>query len=249
MVFYDNSKVTNGICQEIDRLCDSDDTSYPRLDKTARVNSALEEVVGSIINADGVWEWDDTNQTDLPVGTGTLVEGQESYSFAAEYLKVKRIKVKDVNGNWYLLSQIDGSDLEGDGLAIERLFGLTSGNPNKGFPLYYDILGDSIRLYPAPTSTSVTLTSGMKVEFVRTAVLFTAVSTTAIDSTSPGLPSTHHLLLAYKAALPFCATYKKDRVQWLMSRIDEMQKTLIKFFAKRNPNRRQIMGMISKTFR
>jgi hypothetical protein len=218
------------------------------------VNIALEELVGKIISSDGAWEWDDTNQTDLPVGTGTLVEGQESYSFASEYLKIKRIKVKTVNGQWILLKQIDQRELEGEGQAIETYFGLTSGNPNKGLPEYYDILGDSIRLYPSPTSTVVTLTSGLKVEFVRTAVLFSVVGTdaspsTAADATAPGLPSTYHVLLAYKAALPFCMTYKKDRVALYLNQIQKMETDLLKFYARRNPNHRNIMTSKGILFR
>lgn len=249
MFFYDATN-KRAICQEIDRLCDSDDTAYPRLDKTARVNDALEELVGDIISKDGTWEWDDTNQADLPVGTATLVEGQESYSFAAEYLKIKRLKIKDINGNWLPLEQLDQEDLRYQGFAVEQYFGLdSSGNPKKGLPLFYDILGDSFRLYPAPTSTSVTLASGLKVEFVRTATFFTAVSTTVADTKEPGLPSPYHILLAYMAALPYCATYKKDRVAWLMERITEMRKGLIDFYGQRNADRRPIMTTKSFEYR
>jgi hypothetical protein len=249
MKFYDATKATNGLCQEVDRLCDTTDNSYPRLDKTARINNALEELVGKIISSDGVWEWDDTNQTDLPVSTGTLVEGQESYSFAAEYLKVKRVKIKDLNGNWFLLKQIDQQDLEASGTAIESLFGISSGNPQTGLPQYYDILGDSIRLYPAPTSANVTLASGIKADFVRTAVLFTATSATTADTTEPGLPSPYHVLLAYKASLPYCASHKKDRVGWLTSEIARLEDSLIKFYAKRNPNRKNRITMLQTNFR
>lgn len=248
MIFYDATN-KRAICQEIDRLCDSTDTTYPRLDKTARVNDAMEELVGSIISADGVWEWDDTNQTDLPVGTGTLIEGQESYSFASEYLKIKRIKIKDLNSNWVLLKQIDQQDLEEKGIAIETYFGTASGSATKGLPQYYDILGDTIRLYPSPTSTAVTLSSGLKVEFVRTAVLFTPVSTTATDSTEPGLPSPYHVLLAYKAALPYCMSYKKDRVALYQLQIEKMERNLIKFYGRRNPDHRNRMSTSAIPFR
>lgn len=244
MFFYNASKLLSkpAICQEIDRLCDSDDTNYPRLDKTARVNQALEEVVGKIISADGVWEWDDTNQSDLPVGTGNLIEGQESYSFAADYLKVKRLKVKNANGSWQLLEQIDQQDLDGSKITIESYFGLdVSGNPNKGPVQYYDILGDSIRLYPSPTSTSTILTGGLKIDFVRTAVLFTPVSTTADDTTEPGLPASYHILLAYKAALPYCMAYKPGRVNFLLATITRLESDMIKHFSRRNPDRKSIM--------
>ena len=50
MQFYGSPTSTDatykqGICQEIDGLCDSTDTSYPREDKTRRVNTAYKEVV------------------------------------------------------------------------------------------------------------------------------------------------------------------------------------------------------------
>jgi hypothetical protein len=246
MNFYDPTTL-QGLVQETWRLCDaeavsgSDSTAYPRLAVTARINQALEELVGKIVSADGFWEWDDTNQTDLPIGTATLVEGQQEYTFASEYLKIKRMKVKDTGGNWILLKQIDQQDLESSELALEELYGETSGSPNKGTPIYYDIIGDSFKLYPAPTSTAVTLTSGLKVEFVRTAVLFTAVSTTAADTTAPGLPSPYHVLLAYKAALPYCMSYKKDRVPLYAAQIQKMEADLIKFYGQRNPDHRKIM--------
>lgn len=230
-------------------MCDTNDTSYPRLDKTARVNSSLEELVGQIVSADGIWEWDDTNQTDMPTGTGTLIEGQELYTFASEYLKIKRMKVKDINGKWILLKQLDPQDLEQSGISIEQYFGRdSSDNPIKGVPLYYDILGDSFRLYPAPTSTSVTLASGLKTDFVRTAVLFTPVSTTAADSAEPGLPSSSHVLLAYMAALPYCITYHQNRVAIYQNKINEMTDALLKFYARRNPDRRNIMTFKEITY-
>src|SRR3990167_3535827 len=77
----------------IDDLCDSTDTSFPVQKKVLHLNVALETLIGKILEADGDWQWDDTNYTDLPRGTGTLVEGQESYSFASEYLNIQMLEV------------------------------------------------------------------------------------------------------------------------------------------------------------
>ena len=239
MQFYDATN-KRAISQEIDRLCDSDDTAYPRLDKTARVNDGLEEMVAEAISSDGVWEWDDTNRTDLPIGTGTLVEGQESYSFSAEYLKVVEIDILTTTaGLWRRLKQISRDDL--DGLSKEEYFGVTSGNPAKGMPEFYDIEGDSIRLFPAPAATSVTLASGLRIQFKRTASLFTPVSTTVADTTEPGFASPFHVLLAYYAAIPYCMAFKKDRVALYEKRWDMGMKKFIKFYGKRNPDRRDVM--------
>jgi len=214
-------------------LCDADTTSYIAADLLRRVNTGLETLVGKIINADGTWEYDDTNYTDLPVGTGTLVEAQESYSFSSEYLQVQAIKVKDVNGNWNIVENIDQfNDISG--IAIEEYFSAT------GLPLYYDILGDTIRLYPAPTSTAVTLASGLKIHFKRTADLFTSAQVTT-GTKEPGLPSPYHVLLSYFAAIPYCALYKKDRVAWLEKKWDEGVKEIIKHYSHREKDRRKVM--------
>ena len=264
MQFYDNTN-KRAISQSIDRICDSDDTSYPRLDKTAEVNDALEEIVGLIIaNHGNSWmEWDDTNQTDLPRGTGTLIEGQESYSFSAEYLRIKRIKVADANGKWLQLRQLDqqmfdksgyryvDGHLHGRGgsrITIEQYFGTNDdGTPVKGLTQFYDILGDTVRLYPAPAAESITLTGGIKggikIEFFRTATFFTAASDTSADTKEPGLPSPYHKLLVYRGALPYCLKYKKDRVAWLEKQWDEGIKALLKEMGKRNPDHRPIMTM------
>lgn len=239
MQFYDATN-KRAICQKIDRICDSDDTSYPRLDKTADVNDSLEEIIGDLINKDGVLQFDDTNYTSLPRGKGTLVEGQEWFSYAAEYLKVEEIHILDLNFIYRKISQIDEEDL--NGLSWEEYFGRdSSGNPLKGFPEFYDALGDSIRLGQAPTSTAVTLANGIQIVFKRTAQLFTAVSTTAADTTEPGIPSPYHALLCWKASLNYCMNYKKDRVPAILSMIEKLEKKLFAHMSKKNPDRRPVM--------
>jgi hypothetical protein len=231
MQFYDATN-KQGICQEIDRLCDSNDTSYPRVDKTSRVNNDLEDLVGKIIISDGTWQYDDTNHTDHPRGKGTLVEGQEDYSFAAEYLQIEAVEVLDTNNYYNRLKPLDHQEL--NGLSPQEYFGVdSSGDPVTGMPEYFDQVGDTIRLYPAPTSGNVTLASGLRVWFKRTASLFTVASDTSADTTTPGLPSPYHVLLAYMASLPYCMGYKKDRVALYEKKIQEMTENLLKHYAYR----------------
>ena len=219
------------LTSEIDSLCDSDSVSYPLVSKVRRINGALEELIADILLADGNWEWDDTNQTTNPIGTGTLVEAQAGYTFASEYLFILEISIKDLNGKYIKIDPIDRSEIP-DGMSIEEYYGTGT-----GFPVGYDKLGDTITLYPAPTATAVTLSAGLKIHFQRTADLFTTSDTTQ----EPGLPSTHHILLAYMASVPYCVSYKKDRVPWLEKKIDSMRKSLIKFFAHRAKDERNIM--------
>lgn len=235
MIFY-NATTKQGIAQEIDRLCETTDTSYPRLDKTARVNQAMEELVGEIIGADGTWQYDDTNHTTEPIGTGTLVDGQTNYSFASEYLEIEHVDVKDINGNWRRIAPVDRQEMAES--TPEEVFGTTA-----GFPTHYDKVGDTIRLYPAPSSTYTTLSNGIRVTFKRSPQAFTATSATTEDTTEPGLPSSYHVLLAYMAAIPYCMSYKPERVALYEKRRDELKKKLIAFYGRREKDKRKIMSM------
>lgn len=259
MQFYDDT-TKQGICQEIDRLCDSDDTSYTRLAKTSRVNTSLEELVGDIINADGTWQYDDTNYSTTPFGTGTLISGQISYSFASEYLQIEEISILDVNGYFRKLTPFDSSEV---GMTFEEYFNITYNGTTytavAGLSTHYDKFGDTIVLSNSPTATYVTLSKGLKVKFKRTAQLFTAVSTTAADTTEPGLPSTHHVILAYMASIPYCMTYKKDRVDQYRRVVGStdptspyyggMKKSLIKAYSTREKDKKNVITMQQISFR
>ncbi len=243
MQVYNTTNTENSLVHEAWDLCDADITSYPLAKVIRRFNFALEKLVAEIINADGVWEYDDTNHTTRPIGRGNLEEGRSSYSFSSEYLKVNMVEILNDDGLTYRkLKQLDRRDL--GGLTIEEYFGTNSSGtyPNniaKGMPKYYDIEGDSILLYPAPTSTQVTLTNGIRASFSRTADLFTTSDTTQ----EPGLPSSFHELLSIYAALRYCALYKKDRVPLLKKDWDDGVKAIVKFFARRNPDRKDVITM------
>lgn len=232
--------VGQDIVSEINALCDSNSTSYPIADKVRRVNAALENLIGKLLGSDGTWQWDDTNYTTVPRGTGNLVEGQESYSFASEYLQIEHVDVliDSSPDMWRRLKPLDREEL--GNLTTEEYFGLTSaGNPRTGTPEYFDIDGDSIRIFPAPTSTAVTLTAGLRISFRRTADLLTTTDTTQ----EPGLPSPYHITLAYMAAIPYCMVYKKDRVALYQLKVNEDIKDMLKFFGKREKSKRKIMTM------
>ena len=215
-------------------LIDADTTSYTAADLLRRINDAYEEVVGIIIGCDGLWQFDDKNFTDFPIGTTTLVNSQNDYAFDSAMLEIERVEVLDSSGNWHLLDPIDKSQI---GEAIDEF------HPTDGLPIYYDKQGASIILYPAPDNgVSVTLASGVKVYFQRTASIFTAAEVTT-GTKQPGFASPHHYLLSYKAALPYAMSYKKDRVPMLMAEIARREKELIKHYSRRERDRRKMLSM------
>lgn len=242
MQFYNTSNPENSLVHECWALVDADITSYPLATVTRRMNIALEELAGLIINADGTWQYDDTNHTDHPVGKGTLVEGQQDYSFASEYLQIEAVDYLGLDNVYHRLAPLDMHDFKDQ--SPDEYFGMTSGSPTTGTPEYFDANGDTIRLYPAPSATFCTLASGLRVWFKRAPDLFATTDTTQ----QPGLPSSYHSLLSYKAALPYAAIYKQDRVPYLRDTIATMTKELIESYCHREKSRPARMTMSEISF-
>src|SRR3990167_6606285 len=152
----------NGLIQRATFLAFGDSADHtadwPLADLVVSLNRWQHEVASWIFQAVGHWEFDDSNNTDLPIATTTLVDGQQDYAFPAGLIKLHRVEVKDNNGNWHKLIPIDQSEV---GVA------LTEYNETDGLPTQYDPIGNSLFLYPAPAAGSVTTSGGLKVYYSR----------------------------------------------------------------------------------
>lgn len=220
-------------------LCDTDSDSYQDAILLRRVNAAYEDIVGKILGCDGTWQFDDTNYTTLPIGKVTMVAGQQDYSFDVNHLQIERASVLDENGDWQPLIPLDETTVTED---------LAEFHSTNGRPIYYAKKGSSIFLYPAPAAANVTLTSGLKVYFQRTASIFTSAEVTT-GTKIPGFASIFHPLICYKAALPYCLTYKKDRVPAYMNEIARLEKELVKFYSRREKDVRHKLTTAKVAFR
>lgn len=233
----------NDIILESLDLCDANTTSYPATTMLRRINEAYERVVGWILAIDGTWQWDDTNYTDLPIGTQTLVEGQNNYSFNDKFLEIEEVLILDEAGKWHIIKPIDQSELEIN-IPLEEYFA------DNGRPLYYDkVTDDTIKLYPAPDDgSSVTLANGIKIKFRRTADIFTTAQVTA-GTKIPGFISSAHYILSYMAAIPYCMKYKKDRVSLYEKRVGDFdppigyKKEIIDSYSRREQDKRKVLTM------
>lgn len=220
-------------------LVDADTTSYTAADLLRRENAAYESIVALILGCDGLWQFDDSRYTDIPVGTTTLVNAQQDYSFDTSHLEVERVEVKDNSGIWHELNPIDKSQIGG---------ALSEYQNVPGLPYEYDKQGASIFLYPAPATGSVTMASGLKVYFKRTASVFTSGEQSA-GTAIPGFASPFHYLISYKAALPYAQSYKPQRVPMLVNEIAKLEKELVEFYSQREKDRRKVISMGGVSFR
>jgi hypothetical protein len=204
MVFNDTTGNGQGIVQDVYFNVNADANSYPIADVTRNVNRAYDKVVSHILLADGRWEFDDQNATNLPIGTTDLVLGQKDYSFDPTFLIVSRVEVQDQNGNWIAMSPFNQSDIPRGGIpGYIPSQSLTDFLGTNGVPQYYDKMANSIFLYPAP---SYNLTGGLKVYFQRNVSYFVPTDTTK----TPGFSNLFHRLLSMEATLDYARAKNLD---------------------------------------
>lgn len=226
----------------INFLCDTSDTQFTVANKLILFNNAYERIVGWLINADGTAQFDDTNYSNFPIGTYTMVAGQGVYSFNDKFLQFLDVQVKDSGGNFNIIKPIDQYEFD-NSLPLREAF------ETDGLPVYYDKLSDdSIELFPAPSAGDCTLASGLRIYFKRTASIFSASDWTT-GSAVPGFASTFHELLAYMVAVIYCQKLKKDRVALYEKEIDEMKKELIANYSAREKDKKHVMTMEPINFR
>lgn len=233
LVFNDTSSAKAGLIQE----CESQvfgDNSYGRISGDANllatftryINEALNRIVNLIMTSDGRWQYDDTNNTDLPIATTTLstVLGSEvqDYSFDISMLRILRAEVLDATGAWRKLTPLDETDVYDTSL--------TDLLKTPGLPVYYDKQGSSVFLYPKPLATSVTSTNGLKVWFQRPPSYFTISDTTKV----PGFNSMYHRLVATIASRDY-AVFKQLSVAKALSDLVQLgEDSLVENYALRN---------------
>ncbi len=237
---FSSSADNQGIVEQVRSLMRVDATQWPVAKIVASVNSYLDTVTGYAIGADRTFQWDNTNQSKLPIGTTDLVANQADYSFLTDeqgnnIITLTRIDVKDPGGLWRQLKLIDQTDLEG--------LGLDSTLATPSLPYYYDKVADNIiRLFP-PAATSVT--AGLKFYFQRTSPYFTAASTTATTGFSPLLDRGFIIAAAYDGAL----TLGLANLGVLAGEMQKEEKKMIIYFNDRNQDERKQLTMAPIRFR
>ena len=224
---------------EARELCDADTTSFPASTMLRRINNAYEQVVGWLINADGKWQFDDTNYGDFPIGTFLLVNSQGVYSFNDKFLQIMDVQILDVNGRYRIIKPIDQTDFRRGYLSRVPL---RESCKIDGRPRFYDKLtSDTLELFPAPDNgITVTLAAGLRIYFKRTADICTSAQVTT-GTKIPGFDSTFHVILSYMAAVPYCMSYKKDRVALYQSEVIRLKGEILQQYTKKAKDERKSM--------
>jgi hypothetical protein len=229
MVFSDT--VTNlGIVQQVRQLMRVDSNQWATSKIVNSVNNWLDTVAGYAIAKDRRFQWDDTNHSKLPIGTTNLVASQSDYSFLTDeqgnrILTLTRIDIKDSNGDWTKLAELDESE---ESQALDEV--VVSGTPTG----YYKIADNIIRLNRLP---SASVTSGLKFYFQRTPSYFSASDTTK----EPGVPALLHRGAVIAAAYDGALTLGLANLQPLSVELQKEEKKMELYFSDRNQDVRKNM--------
>jgi hypothetical protein len=203
-VKYNYVTDSSGIVQDINFLAGSSNDTYKIADKTRNVNEHLREVAFHIWKNAADWDFDDSNQTDAPCATTTLVDEQQDYSLPTTALDIRRVEVMNSSGNYEIVAPFDESQITET--ALSEYY------ETSGMPIYYRLQGQSIFLYPKPSASLVTVADGLKIYTSREVHPFTITDTSAV----PGFHEDFHRVLSYGAALDYViAKQITDKVTYL----------------------------------
>jgi len=164
---------------------------------TGLINRANSEVWHLIFALNNGWKYDDSNQTGSPVASQTLVAGTAEYTLPAGSLAIDRIEVLNQNGTPIIVSPLRLSEIP----VGDDAFYATD-----GFPVFYRLFGNTIKLYPAPAAANVTVVNGLIVYFERGSVAFASTATTATF----GFASEYHEIVPRKASIEWLKVKNPD---------------------------------------
>lgn len=237
---YNDTSTKAGILQECEFLVFGADYgaitgNAVRLDEFTRLcNRGLDRVVSVLMDSDSRWQWDDSNYTDFPEATTSLVDNQQDYTIETTHLQIIGVEVKDSSGNYYNVHPIDHQDLKERDITPSEFF------ETAGTPEYYDLKGSSIILYPKPDASTVTLAEGLKAHFKRGANYFTNSDTT----TEPGFPSIYHRLIPLYASYDYAIAHEMtNKANTLLGEIEREKENLRDFMGKRNRDEKPFISM------
>lgn len=216
---------------DTDFLAGTSSATYRIADKTRNANLALDEITGVIIGCDGTWQFDDTNYTDLPIGSTNLIINQKDYSFNDEFLTIESVEIKDNSGNVIKIKPKD--------LYQEDVDSITDYSESTGTPKYYDKIGNSIFLYPSPNYNS---TDGLKVYFQRKMDRFEITDTTK----EPGFASHLHRFVSICMSYDWAVAKQHLKMNWLLTEKNRYIDLIKKHYSKRQKDEKFRLRVIQQ---
>lgn len=241
---YSNTTTKAGILQAIERYTKLGDGGITgnttRLAEfTTEVNLALDDVHSIIFETGGTWQYDDSNHTDYPIITTSIVAGQRDYSFTSDeqgnlILDIFKVQVADSTGLFYDLTPVDQQSYAPSGY--------TDGLLTQGLPNTYDKTANGIFLDPIPNYSA---TNALKIFINREGSYFATTDTTK----KPGFNGLFHDYLALKPAYKYALINQLKNVGLLEKELFKMENKIRESYKAREKDVQKTLTAISNNSR
>lgn len=239
LVFNQTSSPYNGIIQRLETTVYGQD-GLTRISGnteklgiwTTRVNQALDRAFSIIFQADGRWQFDDSNHADYPTITTDLTASQRDYPFTTDeqsnlILEIHAVYTKPTATDEFArLEPVDETE-------VASFF---AGTNTEGNPIQYGKKANSIFLDPIPDTT---ITNGLKIEISREGSYFTTADTTK----KAGFAGLFHDYLVVRPAFEYAVENNMANAQGLNFRVQQLEDEIKKYYGKRAQDERQIISM------
>lgn len=219
-MYYSDTTNKTGIVEDIDFICGTDSTSYPLLDKTRNANRHAYKAFVDVSSVTKRWLYDDSNLGSLPKVDFSMTEATHEVVLPA-HLKIRAVEIKDVNGNWNKLQEIDLMELNRT---------ISSADETLGLPTRYALVGNYIYVLCKPTSTSVTLTNGLRLWIEREIDVFLSTDT----NQEVGIAEPFHRIVSIGASIDWLMVNDTSKVDKWLARYEQERAELRQFYGSRN---------------
>lgn len=206
-----------GLVEDVDFLCGTDSTSYPIADKTRNINRHYYKAVIDIFRSSSKFQWDDSNLASLPKVDVTMTNNTPEVALPA-LLKINKVEIKDAAGNYTVLKMVSLDEFNSS---------ISTYSGTAGFPKMCAVVGSYIYLFPQPSSTVVTLASGLRLWIDREFDAFTTADTTQ----EPGIAEPFHRLLSLGAAYDWIVVNDtQEKAQGVLGQYEQLRSELRQFY-------------------
>lgn len=203
---------------------------------TAGVNLAWDDYVSLAIQADGRWQFDDSNHVDgsgnstFAIVKTNLVSGRRDYKLVSDeqgnfILEIQKVAILP-SSTATTFQELDLMDE-----LTERDNDILAENTSTGVPQRCALLGDTI-LLETPPSYNATL--GLKAYVNREPSYFTTADTTK----KPGCPGIHHRYFALRAAEDYARRKTLAQYPAISAERLSMERDITTYFGRRNRDER-----------
>ncbi len=197
---------------------------------TNYLNEARSRYATLALMSDYNWEWDDRNQTDLPIGTTAIVASQQDYGISTEHIIITAVEIKDTAGNWIPLEEIDERFFTENNVSISQYLANTTGQPRQ-----YTKVANSILLYPTPNYSQA---ASLKVHFKREPTYYTSADTTKVQ----GFTNLHATYLSDYASFKYALVHSMGMTNRLRDEVTLWEENVIpNFYSKRSAEHSKII--------